>query len=95
MQPPEARTMHAIVTGRVQGVGFRWSAVREARGLGLAGVVSNRYDGSVEVYAEGPEASLARFAAWLNKGPPGAHVRNVTIEWISRAGGYSGFNVDF
>lgn len=88
-------SLHAIVTGRVQGVGFRYSAVRQARALGLAGTVCNRYDGSVEVDAEGPTPALERFLAWLDRGPPGAHVRGVQVEWRPWTGRFRDFDVDF
>lgn len=69
--PDEKRALRALVHGRVQGVGFRWSAVREARSLGLSGLVANRPDGTVEVIAEGDPARLARLVNWLEKGPTG------------------------
>ena len=85
----------AVVAGRVQGVGFRYSAVRQARTLGIAGSVANRPDGSVEVVAEGDAASLERMLAWLRRGPPGAHVHEVQVDWIPWSGGFRGFDVDF
>jgi acylphosphatase len=65
------------VSGRVQGVGFRWSAAREAESLGLRGSVRNRSDGTVEVSAEGGADALQRFAEWLGHGPRGARVERV------------------
>ena len=88
-------SFHAVVTGRVQGVGFRYSAVRQARALGLTGTVGNRYDGSVEVEAEGPLPALERFLQWLNRGPPGAHVRGVDVQWRTWTGRFRDFDVDF
>ena len=85
----------AVVTGRVQGVGFRYSAVREARSLGITGTVANRYDGAVEVVAEGERAHLERFLGWLRRGPPGAHVRDVSVIWGPATGSYSAFDVEF
>jgi acylphosphatase len=64
-----------LLRGRVQGVGFRWSTVQEARSLALAGAVWNRKDGGVEVHARGDAGALDRFEAWLREGPPGARVR--------------------
>ena len=90
-----ASCFYAVVTGRVQGVGFRYSAVRQARALGLTGTVSNRYDGSVEVEAEGPLPALERFLEWLNRGPPGAHVRGVDVQWRASTGRFADFDVDF
>jgi acylphosphatase len=65
------------VSGRVQGVGFRWSTARRAEELGLRGAVRNCADGTVEVAAEGPAPALRRFAEWLEQGPRGAHVAGV------------------
>lgn len=68
------------VTGRVQGVGFRWWTRREAEALGLRGTVRNREDGSVEVVASGDPGALDRLRSALNQGPPGARVEAVTEE---------------
>lgn len=65
------------VTGRVQGVGFRWFTRETARELGLRGTVRNAPDGTVEVVAEGPEAAVARLRSRLEEGPPGAEVASV------------------
>ena len=92
---PQRKALIARVHGRVQGVGFRFSAIRVARSFSLRGTVANRPDGSVEVLAEGAPESLSRLVAWLQKGPPGAHVRNVEIEWIPFSGRYSDFDVEF
>jgi acylphosphatase len=68
--------IHVAIRGRVQGVGFRWFARATARGLDLAGWVSNRSDGSVEVAAEGSEPAIATLRAALAQGPPGAFVES-------------------
>jgi acylphosphatase len=65
------------VRGRVQGVGFRYFVEHSASGLGLAGWVRNRDDGSVEVYAVGAAAQLSELAGLLWKGPRWAEVRGV------------------
>ena len=62
------------VRGVVQGVGFRWFVMREARRLGLAGWVTNLGDGSVEVVAAGAAAALSELERALARGPSGAHV---------------------
>jgi acylphosphatase len=85
----------ATVSGRVQGVGFRFSTQRQAESLGLSGFVQNRMDGSVRVVAEGDPEALEKLAAWLSKGPPGAYVHNVHIENHPPQGGYTGFTVEF
>ena len=66
--------MHVVVSGRVQGVGFRWFVRETAIDLGLAGWVRNRPDGNVEVAADGDDASVSRFRELLRKGPPHAKV---------------------
>jgi acylphosphatase len=83
-----------LIVGRVQGVGFRYTAAREARRLGLTGLVRNRPDGCVEVTAEGDRASLELFLRWLRRGPAGAHVREAQVDWVPGTGAYSGFDVE-
>ena len=70
----------ARIRGKVQGVGFRYSAVREAQRLGLKGFVRNISGGDVEVWAEGPEEKAALFLAWLRKGPQFSRVDSVEKE---------------
>jgi acylphosphatase len=66
-----------VVQGRVQGVGYRYFALREAEALGVNGFARNRPDGSVEVLAEGPEEALARFEEKLRTGPAFSRVEGV------------------
>ena len=66
-----------VVTGRVQGVGFRWFAARAARSLGVAGWARNHDDGSVEVGAAAAGATLDAFEAALKRGPRGSRVDGV------------------
>jgi len=87
------KTLVAVVDGMVQGVGFRWATVRQARALGLKGTVRNLADGRVEVVAEGEESRLARLQAWLAHGPPGAHVRSLDSRLEPYRGAYSDFDV--
>jgi acylphosphatase len=67
-------TSRFTVSGRVQGVGYRWFVARHARGLGLSGYARNLADGRVEVVASGDEEALARLEALLRAGPANAHV---------------------
>jgi acylphosphatase len=62
------------VSGRVQGVGFRWFTQAKARELGLEGTVRNLLDGAVEVHMAGPAAAVAEMTAWLGEGPSSARV---------------------
>jgi len=68
------------VSGQVQGVGYRYFAVRAARELGLKGWVRNLPDGRVEAYAAGPAHLLEDFEARLRKGPMSGEVRGVEVE---------------
>jgi acylphosphatase len=70
-------TKRYVVTGRVQGVGFRWFVQREAEALGLRGWVRNTPDGAVEVLADGSEEQVALLASRLKQGPRAARVDKV------------------
>ena len=72
------KELHVRVTGRVQGVGFRWFVRERARRLGLAGWVRNLRDGSVEVAAAGDQGQLDLLVGELRRGPQGAAVEDVT-----------------
>ncbi len=73
--------LHIIVSGRVQGVGFRFFTQDLANSFGLTGFVKNLYNGDVEVYAEGDEIVLKNFLEEIKKGPPLSRVTNVQVEW--------------
>jgi acylphosphatase len=68
------------ITGRVQGVGFRWWARETARRLGLRGLIRNERDGSVFVEAAGDPAGMEQFRQSLETGPPGAIVEQLKEE---------------
>jgi acylphosphatase len=84
-----ART-RVVVTGRVQGVGFRWATLEEAERLGLSGSVRNEPDGTVRVEVEGDRSS--ELLEWLRHGPPHARVENIELRDIPETG-ESGFRV--
>ena len=71
---------HARVSGRVQGVGFRWATREKARELGLVGWVRNLPDGQVELHVEGAADALAAFEVWLAVGPAGAVIEALELE---------------
>ena len=68
-----------VITGRVQGVFYRHSALAEAQRLGLCGFICNLPDGGVEAVAEGPRDALDAFEAWCRVGPPNAKVEEVRV----------------
>jgi acylphosphatase len=85
------RRVRAIVTGRVQGVGYRASTVDEARDHGLTGWVRNLPDGSVELEAQGDAARVSALLAWCAHGPPAARVTGVAVEERDPIAGEHGF----
>jgi acylphosphatase len=68
-----------IVHGRVQGVGFRYSAARQAQSRGVAGSAANRPDGTVEVVLEGEPDAVESLVRWCEQGPRGAVVERVDV----------------
>ncbi len=82
----------ALVSGTVQGVGYRLWVQRYARDLNLVGYAENLLDGRVEVVAEGQQADLDRLLHWLRRGPPHARVSDVQTQY-SEATGITGFHI--
>jgi len=74
-----ARRVHVLISGRVQGVFFRQSAVEEAQRLGVAGWVRNRPDGRVEAEAEGLDEAVEAFVTFCRRGPDRARVEGVMV----------------
>ena len=81
-----------IVSGRVQGVGFRFFAERAARELALAGFVRNLPNGAVEAVAEGEEEAIARYVERLGEGPGMGRVTDLRVEEIA-VSGYRDFEI--
>ena len=77
---------HLSITGRVQGVGFRWSLCVEAEALGLHGWVRNRRDGSVEALIHGPLDCVEALTRWAQHGPGAARV-DAVIDTAQEANG--------
>lgn len=73
------RTVRLVVRGRVQGVGYRFAALREAERLAITGWVRNRADGSVEMVAQGPAEAIDALLAWTRVGPPAAKVAGIEV----------------
>lgn len=85
--------LHLHIQGRVQGVGFRYAATRQATRLGLSGWVRNREDGSVEAEFEGDRETLLHMLDWCRKGPAFALVTQVSENWETGPPRYDGFRV--
>jgi acylphosphatase len=74
------------IRGRVQGVGFRYAVLSRARSLDLAGWVRNNYDGSVEAVFEGDDERVRSMVEWCRRGPSGADVQSVDVDWQEPTG---------
>ncbi|MCX8159318.1 MAG: acylphosphatase [Candidatus Saccharicenans sp.] len=86
---------HAFLSGRVQGVAFRFFAQHEANQLGITGWVRNLYDGRVEVVAEGEREKLELFLAELKRGPRMARVEKVDLTWEEFKDEFVDFSIKF
>jgi acylphosphatase len=84
--------LRVTVQGRVQGVGFRYAVLSEAKTLGLSGFVENRPDGSVHVEAEGSPEKLDRLESFLSSGPRPARVEKLASERLRATGEFDGFS---
>ena len=93
MMDQKQQRLHAIVDGRVQGVGFRYFTQERAVLLGLTGWVRNRWNGTVELVAEGPRADLDTLLQAVRRGPHAGTTRNVRIDWMDATGEFSSFYV--
>ena len=83
-------TRHLIITGRVQGVGFRFYMERKAREFGVTGWVRNRRDGAVEAVVQGTTGAVEAMIAWARRGPPSAVVAEVRV--TDASGDYAAFD---
>ncbi len=88
------KQVHAYYTGRVQGVGFRFTAEDIARGLGVCGWVKNLGDGRVEVIAEAEEGVLKDFLAKINQ-YFSRYIQDADIEWKQESGRFKDFGIEF
>lgn len=87
----EVKRLHAIVSGRVQGVSFRYYTTLKANELGLVGWVHNRRDGKVELIAEGADSDLDALESWLHEGSPHARVDSVDVSREEGSGEFTEF----
>jgi len=88
-----AAAVRLCVHGRVQQVGFRRFVRSAAQRYGLKGWVRNAYDGSVEIWAEGPRSSVMSLLADVQQGPSGSWVTDVEEAWTTPDGALDGFTI--
>lgn len=86
---------HLFYGGRVQGVGFRYTAERLALDLKLTGWVRNTPDGRVEIVCEGPKAAIEKLIEQIRSGPLGPHIRKTQCDWLPPTGEFKDFTVEF
>lgn len=84
-----------LVKGRVQGVGFRWFAMREAERLGISGYVKNLVNGQVEIYVEGEREIVQHFKQIMNRGPGFGRVDELDFIEMPFQDKYRNFSVEF
>ncbi|HUU39986.1 MAG TPA: acylphosphatase [Desulfatiglandales bacterium] len=87
--------IHLIIEGRVQGVWFRYSTRFEANKLGISGWAKNRFDGSVELIAEGLKENVEKLKEWCRHGPPAARVTRVREIKEDFIGEFDSFDIVF
>jgi acylphosphatase len=82
----DAARAHVLVRGLVQGVFFRAELRDRARSVGVSGWVRNNVDGTVDAELEGPRERVESLVHWCSRGPRGAVVDDVEVEWLEPAG---------
>jgi acylphosphatase len=90
----EARA-RVVISGRVQGVSFRYYTVQEAQRRQVKGWVRNRPDGKVEAVFEGPKNQVSAMVDWCHRGSPAATVDDVEVHWETAEDTFTGFHVRF
>jgi acylphosphatase len=91
----EKRTLKYIVSGRVQGVGFRWFTLNSAQMIGIKGYVKNRANGTVEIVARGTDEQLERFLMDIKKGPSFSRVDEIKTEVLPDEHLYHRFEITY
>lgn len=93
MREVDLARAHVRLTGRVQGVGFRYYTADEARRRRVTGWVRNLDSGGVEAVFEGPRPALEDLVRWCQDGPPGAYVRDLQVAWDEPPEHLAGFEI--
>jgi len=91
--PEDTLTVNMQITGKVQGVGFRYFVLRQAQKLGITGWVSNKSNGDVEALAQCEKADLEQFIAKVKEGPSFSRAEDVSLNWLNEAEKYFGFEI--
>ena len=86
---------HVFISGRVQGVSFRYYTTRRASDKDVEGWVKNLPDGRVEAVFEGPEAKVEEMVDWCHQGSPAAQVEDVEVDWSQSTGEFTDFHVRY
>lgn len=92
--PSEKIHVHVLISGRVQGVGYRYSTVLQAKQLKINGWVRNLTDGRVEAVFEGDRIPVEQMVHWCYDGPPAARVRDIRVVY-DRCLGLKGFETRY
>jgi acylphosphatase len=91
----ELVSAHLLISGLVQGVGYRWFVMRKANEYDLKGYVRNLYTDDVEVEVEGERSLIINFVKELEVGPRSAHITDIKIQWAEYKGEYKNFDIKF
>lgn len=89
------KRIHAFYSGRVQGVGFRFTAEETAQRLGVVGWVKNVRDGRVELIAEGEEELLVQFLEIIRYGPMQNFIEDVEVTWSASTDAFDDFQIRY
>jgi len=89
------KRVHAFYGGRVQGVGFRFTAEEAAKRLGVVGWVKNLRDGRVEVVAEGDEKALQQFLDHIRNGPMRNFIQRAEVMWNNATEEFADFEIRY
>jgi len=87
----EKTNAQVFITGKVQGVGYRYATLRTAKSLGLTGWVRNTFDGGVQAEFEGDKKTVELMIEWCKKGPAHSDVRNVEVLYYNYKNEYNDF----